>query len=289
MSSQLNHGTLPKISIVTPSYNQAQYLEATMRSILDQGYPDLEYIVMDGGSTDDSAEIIQKYSDRLTYWESAPDKGQADAIFRGFERATGEIFCYVNSDDLLLPGSLEMVGRWFREHPDEEWVVGGSILIDGLGKPIIRSRRGLPEADLGVKVTFKRLLLHNCGGFHQPASFWRRSAFEQAGGFDRTLRFCFDYDLFFRLARRRPSGRIRSFLAAFRYHPASKTSTLESVFREENETLWKRYGRYDYDTDYIKRSADKEKRLDEWNNRIIKLGLYLNLLKYPYISVRENQ
>ncbi|RNC70388.1 MAG: glycosyltransferase [Desulfuromonadales bacterium] len=282
MFSKMNHRKLPTISIVTPSYNQAGYLEATMKSILDQGYPNLEYIIMDGGSTDGSAEIIRKYSDRLTHWESAPDKGQADAIFRGFERATGEILCYVNSDDLLLPGSLERVGSWFQSNPAEEWVVGGSVLIDHEGKPIIRSRRGLPEADLGVKVTFKRLLLHNCGGFHQPASFWRRKAFEEIGGFDRALRFCFDYDLFFRLAKRKPSGRIRSFLAAFRYHPTSKTSTLDSVFHEENETLWRRYGKYAHDDDYINRIASKEKRCDEWRNRLIKLGLYLNILKCPH-------
>lgn len=280
----MNKHNLPKISIVTPSYNQASFLEATLKSVLDQNYKNLEYIVMDGGSSDGSAEIIQKYSDRLTYWESAPDKGQADAIFRGFERATGEILAWVNSDDLLLPGSLEKVGNWFKQHPNEDWVVGGSILIDHTGKPIIHSRRGLPEADLGIKVTFKRLLLHNCGGFHQPASFWRRDAFFANGGFDKSLRFCFDYDMYFRLAKRKNSGQIRSFLAAFRYHPESKTSTLDDIFHGENEILWRKYGKYKYSGYYRVFFAKKESFLDGWRNRFIKLGIYIKALKVSLVD-----
>ena len=279
MKSQINPSEFPKISIVTPSYNQVDFIDATLKSVLDQGYPNLEYIVMDGGSTDGSVEIIKKYADRLVHWESAPDKGQADAIFRGFERATGEILGWVNSDDLLLPGCLERVGNWFRKHPEEEWVVGGSVIIDHDGKPVIRSRRGLPEGDLGVKVTFKRLLLHNCGGFHQPASFWKRDVFFANGGFDRSLRFCFDYDMYFRLAKRKSSGHMRSFLAAFRYHPVSKTSTLDEVFHAENEILWRKYGRYVYSEDQIKRYAKNQTNLDGWRNRIIKLGIYLKVLK----------
>jgi glycosyltransferase involved in cell wall biosynthesis len=269
----------PRISIVTPSYNQAVYLEATMKSVLEQNYPFFEYIVMDGGSSDGSVDIIKKYGDRLAYWESKSDKGQADAIYRGFESATGEILGWVNSDDLLLPGCLETVGRWFSKHPQEEWVVGGTILIDHVGNPIVRSRWGSPEADLGVKVTFRRLLLHNCGGFHQPSSFWKRSAFFANGGFDRTLQFCFDYDMYFRLARSKNSGHIKSFLAAFRYHPASKTSTLNDIFHQENEVLWQRYGRYSCSKFKLKWFSRIQRYLDKLRKRFVMLGLSLKILK----------
>ena len=117
---------LPRISIVTPSYNQARFLEQSMRSILDQGYPNLEYIVMDGGSTDGSAEIIHRYAGWLAYWASEPDGGQADAIRHGFARATGEILAWVNSDDLLLPGSLGHVALQFCRHPEADFTLPAS-------------------------------------------------------------------------------------------------------------------------------------------------------------------
>lgn len=278
MKTHYNKHELPKISIVTPSYNQASYLEDTLKSILNQNYPNLEYIVMDGGSTDGSVDIIKKYADRLTYWESAPDKGQADAIFRGFEHATGEILGWVNSDDLLLPGSLDKVGNWFRKHPEEEWVIGGSVLIDHYGKRIY-ARFGLPKADLGVKVTFKRLLLHNCGGFHQPASFWKRNVFFLGGGYDRSLRFCFDYDMYFLLAKRRNSGRIRSFLAAFRFHQDSKTSTLDNIFHKENEILWRKYGRYSFSEYQIKQFSRIQTYFDTWRKWYLKLLFVLKLCR----------
>jgi len=271
----------PRISIVTPSYNQARFLESTLKSILDQNYKNLEYIVMDGGSTDGSVEILKKYSDRLTYWESAPDKGQADAIYRGFKRATGEILCWVNSDDLLLPGSLEIVGDWFSKNPKEEWVVGGSILIDSNGSPILSRRRRLIECDLGLKVTFKRLLFHNCGGFRQPGTFWKRNAFFACGGFDTGLRFCFDYDLYFKLAKRKSSGRISSFLAAFRFHPDSKTSTLNDVCTSENKILWERYGRFTFSKSQQHHLAIKEQRLDKLRLMFLKLRLLAGLVRLP--------
>ncbi len=279
---------MPTISIITPSYNQAGYIETTIRSVLSQDYPNVEYIVMDGGSTDGSAEIIKRYAGRLSHWESAPDKGQADAVYRGFERATGEILGWVNSDDFLLPGCLQKVGKWFNRHPAEEWVVGGSVLIDKYGKPIVDARRKLPMADLGLKVTFKRLLLHNCGGFHQPASFWRRDAFFAAGGFDRSLRFCFDYDMYFRLAGRRDSGHIMSFLAAFRDHGESKTRTLDHVFREENEMLWQKYGRYSsYSDKYRDVFSRDQGRSDLRRYRLVRLGFFLNVIRHPLTGAAE--
>ncbi|MFC1868225.1 glycosyltransferase family 2 protein [Thermodesulfobacteriota bacterium] len=270
---------LPKISIVTPSYNQGEFIEATIRSVLDQNYPNLEYIVMDGGSTDGSVDIIKKYANRLTHWESHPDKGQADAIYRGFERATGEILGWVNSDDLLISGCLDKTRRYFATHPEEEWVVGGTILIDRKGGYVPNSR-GNPRCNLGGRIKFHRLLFSGCG-FNQPASFWRRETFFDVGGFDRSLRFCFDYDLYFRLAQRRPSGNIRDFLACFRKHPASKSNTIQNIRDAENELLRHKYGRYQKSELYRKSVAMWYITFGLVKARIIQIKLILGFLKIP--------
>lgn len=233
---------LPKISIVIPSYNQAQYLEQTLSSIVSQNYPDIEIIVMDGGSNDGSVDIISAYADKLTYWVSAPDKGQADAIYRGFERCTGEIIGWVNSDDLLLPGSLHKVAHYFISNPDKECVVGGCVIIDSEGKTI-KDRLGLPVFNQGHRVTFNKLLYWGAG-FNQPASFWKRKAFFAVGGFDTNLNYCFDYDMYFRLAQQKPFGFMNEPLSSFRIHGESKTTTMQAVRSMENEILFNKYGLY---------------------------------------------
>lgn len=272
----------PQISIVTPSYNQAAYLEQTIESVLSQCYPNLEYIVMDGGSTDGSVEIIKKYAERLTYWASGPDKGQADAIYRGFKIATGEILGWVNSDDLLLPGCLEKVGRYFASHPKEEWLVGGTIPIDRAGR-YLYNRIGHPSCNLGARVTFHHLLFFGCP-FNQPASFWRKDIFFLIGGFERSLQFCFDYDLYFRLARRRQSANVKEFFACFRIHPASKSSTIRHICQAENELLWRKYGRYQKSAWYRKIAAQWHIQCNFIRSRIIQIKLLLGLLKYPIIE-----
>lgn len=119
----------PKISIITPSFNQGKFLEGTILSVLNQNYPNLEYIIMDGGSTDNSIEIIKKYVDKLTYWQSKPDDGQSAAINEGFRHATGEIFCWLNSDDQYTEGALKIVGEYFTNHPECQWLCGSGKLI----------------------------------------------------------------------------------------------------------------------------------------------------------------
>ena len=224
----------PKITIVTPSYNQASFLEQTIRSVLDQGYPNLEYIVMDGGSTDGSVDIIKRYQDRLAYWISEPDDGQADAIYRGFERSTGEILGWLNSDDYYLPGALVAAGRFFARRRRVELVVGNSIVVDERGS-LLYTREAYP-------VSYSRLLYWNWG-FAQPASFWRREPFFETGGFDRNMRFCFDYDMYLRLLKRRPARRLDRYLAAFRLHTASKTNTIQDVRHTEDQVLHEKFGR----------------------------------------------
>ncbi|HYD34412.1 MAG TPA: glycosyltransferase family 2 protein, partial [Methylophilaceae bacterium] len=134
-----------KISIVTCSYQQGRYLDATMRSVLEQENAEVEYIVMDGGSTDNSVEVIRRYEDQLRFWVSEKDKGQTDALIKGFNRATGDIMGWLCSDDLLLPGALELVSRYFEEHPEVDAVYGDSLWIDGDGN-FIR-----PKKEMGFR------------------------------------------------------------------------------------------------------------------------------------------
>jgi glycosyltransferase involved in cell wall biosynthesis len=233
---------LPRLSIVTPSYDQAEYLEETVLSVVNQEYPDVEYIIMDGGSTDGSVDIIRKYQDRLAYWVSEHDDGQADAIYRGFERSTGEVLAWINSDDYYFPGALAAAGAFFRDNPQTELLIGNSMVVDEQGR-ILYARRSFP-------VTFNRLLYWHWG-FSQPATFWRRQPFFESGGFDTTMRFCFDYDMYLRLLERRPASRIDRCLAAFRLHGASKTSLMSDVRSEEDRLLHQRYGRSDKNRLYV--------------------------------------
>jgi glycosyltransferase involved in cell wall biosynthesis len=232
-----------KITIVTPSYNQAPFLERTIRSVLDQGYPNLEYIIMDGGSTDGSVEIIQKYQARLAYWVSAPDKGQADAIYRGFERSTGAILGWLNSDDYYLPGALQAASKLLQRRPSVELVIGNSIVVDE-HENLLYTREAFP-------VSYNRLLYWHWG-FAQPATFWRRAPFFETGGFDREMRFCFDYDMYLRLLKRRRACYLDRYLAAFRQHAASKTSTISDVRRQEDRVLHERFGRAQRPERYVK-------------------------------------
>lgn len=224
---------LSKISIVTPSFNQSQYLETTIKSVLNQNYPNLEYIIMDGGSNDGSIEIIKKYEQFITHWESKPDKGQADAIYRGFEQSTGDIIGWVNSDDYYLEGALTRVEDYFTHHPEIQWVLGDGVFVDKNNKKLI---------DCYCPIINYDWLLHFGMTFIQSTMFIRRDFFFSCGGFDRALTFSFDYDLVLRLSKNSPPGRINSMLAACRLHEASKTSTLSETNMLEDQQLRVRYG-----------------------------------------------
>ena len=270
----------PKISLVTPSFNQGQFLEETIRSVLLQNYPNLEYIVMDGGSTDNSLEILRKYDLCLTFWVSEKDAGQADAIYRGFERATGEITGWVNSDDLLLAGSLQTVAEYFDANPEKDCVVGGSVFIDETGSVLTDAKRR-PIANLGMPVTHHRLLYFG-RGFCQPATFWKKDTFFSVAGFDRTLKFCFDYDMYLRLSKIQTFGWIRGWLAAFRIHPSSKSSTLAETMGAENEILWRKFGRYDRPTRYIDRAQLLYRITDRIIRKLMHIGIRWKILRLPY-------
>jgi len=228
-----------KISVVTPSYNQAQFLEQTVQSVLSQDYPHVEYTVMDGGSTDGSLDILRQYSDQITYWKSEQDEGQSDAIAQGFDRSTGEIMGWLNSDDLLLPGALTAVASFFRDNPGVEAVSGGAYSIDAEGNPL---QRHFGNYTLGVAATYGRLRYYHMDGVFQPSTFWRRAAYDAVGGLDPALKFILDRDLFLRLAQRQPFGRLPQMLACFRIHEDCKSSCLQHVREEESQVFRQRYG-----------------------------------------------
>jgi glycosyltransferase involved in cell wall biosynthesis len=226
----------PKISIITPSFNQAKYIEKTVTSVLNQNYTNLEYIILDGGSTDGCVDIIKKYSEKIYYWESKPDKGQADAIFRGFEKSTGDIVAWINSDDYFLDNALLTVGKFFADNPETKWLIGNGIIIDESGKEILRC--------YSPRIDFNKILFYG-GAFIQPSMFISRNAFFEAGGFDRTFNFSFDVDLFLNLAKNWPPRQIDEFLSAFRFHSQSKTSTLNDTrIRESNLIRFEKYKVY---------------------------------------------
>lgn len=224
----------PRVSIVTPSYNQAAYIEATIRSVLLQGYPNLEYIVMDGGSTDGSVDIIRKYEPYLAYWTSGSDRGQADALSKGFERATGQILGFVNSDDILLPDALLAVARFLMRHTTVHLVVGKSLLVDSDGRTI------MPV--MGLPPSFHSLLFSGCRGFKQPATFWSREAFFEVGGLDTSFPLTFDFEFFLRLVRKYSAHRINQYVAAFRIHPQSVTSTKQDAIFIEHQRVLRHHG-----------------------------------------------
>ncbi|MFN0084286.1 MAG: glycosyltransferase family 2 protein [Blastocatellia bacterium] len=224
--------SLPKISIITPSFNQARFLERTICSVLDQGYPNLEHIVIDGGSTDGSVEILRRYADRLAYWVSEPDGGQSHALNKGFARATGEIFGWLNSDDVYCPGALAQAGRRFAEDRALDLFYGGLYLIDAEDRLLDAHWAGPCNP---------RYTLHVGLDIHQQALFWRRELMDRVGGIDETMNFSMDVDLIMRLLLHGRAARTRDYLGMFRVHDEAKTATIEALSKAENRIIHERY------------------------------------------------
>jgi glycosyltransferase involved in cell wall biosynthesis len=206
--------TFPLVSIVTPSFNQAGFLEETIRSVLDQNYPNLEYLIVDGGSTDGSVEIIQRYTDRLAWWVSERDRGQTDAINKGFAHAGGEIFAWLNSDDTYQPGAVSEAVAFLRSHPEVGMVYSDANLIDEEGRVIGR---------FPARQTDYRRLRRGYVHIPQQTMFFRAELWRRVGPLDPTFFFAMDYDLWVRIAKISPLVYRPGLWANFRLHGGGKT------------------------------------------------------------------
>lgn len=214
-----------RISVITPSYNQGEFIERTIRSVLDQEWPNLEYIVVDGGSTDDSVEVIRQYEDRIAWWVSEPDRGQTNALNKGLRRATGDLVAYLNSDDYYLPWAFEKAVAGL-ERSGASWVVGASRFVDETGRVTEVWRPTLPSGP-------RRSWIFDPWGVPQPSSFWRRGLFERLGPFREDMHYAFDTEHALRLvfAGEMPAI-VDDELAVRVVHPAAKSANPRQFVRE---------------------------------------------------------
>lgn len=213
----------PLVSVVTPSFNQAEFLENTIQSVIGQDYPEIEYIIVDGGSSDGSIDIIQKYESHLAWWVAETDEGQADAINKGMAIAQGEIVAWLNSDDLYLPGAVAAAVASYQAHPQINFVYGNAITIDARGYPI-------------KELVFPDWELEDLAGFRiicQPAVFMRREAFQAVNGLDRHYHFMLDHNLWVRIASLGEIRHENQFWAAARHHEEAKNVSQAAAFGRE--------------------------------------------------------
>jgi glycosyltransferase involved in cell wall biosynthesis len=225
---------LPLVSIVTPSYNQAHFLEETILSVLNQDYPNVEYIVIDGGSTDGSVDIIRKYEDRLAHWVSEPDEGQSDAINKGWRCARGDILAYLNSDDTYLPGALRTVVQYLQNYPRVDMVYGYLNWIDEGGRVTWTTE---PSTDFDLDS-----LIYYAFFIPQPTVFFRKHVLDKVGMLDTSLYYCMDTDLWHRIGMNFTVRGIPTAIANFRTHLASKTHNVSPDFMMERHRIAQRYG-----------------------------------------------
>jgi glycosyltransferase involved in cell wall biosynthesis len=253
-----------KISIVTPSYNQGNYLEHTLRSVIEQNYPNLEYIVIDGGSTDNSVEIIKKYEKYLTYWVSEPDRGLYDALQKGFLRATGEIMAWINSDDVYYPKALATVAEVFEAFPQIQWLSGHPTCIDEYGRTVYIA----PERKYSKYLYFTQ---KETDWIQQESTFWRRSLWEQTNSrIDTSLKLAGDFELWMRFFTVANVHVISTLLGAFRIRANNQKSlnNYEEYVAEAQKIIEK----------YANLLTQEEKR------RIRKIKLYNTIKSYSWLN-----
>lgn len=218
-TGQIQQHNLPKISVVVPSYNQGRFLRETLRSIFSQHYPNLEVIVMDGGSTDNSVDIITEYAEKITYWQSEPDGGQSAAINAGMKRSTGELIAWLNSDDYYFPGAFDNVAKCYADNPDASFYFGDGEIVNEKGK---RQSTFFPRR----KVIFnKKSLRYGVDYIQQPSTFMNGKFLKQVGYLNESLYWVMDYDLWIKLAQLAPPVVIPATISAARAYAANKTQT----------------------------------------------------------------
>jgi glycosyltransferase involved in cell wall biosynthesis len=227
----------PKISIITPSFNQGQFLEQTIQSVLDQKYPSLEYVVIDGGSTDGTIEILRRYQDDL-FWISERDRGQSHALNKGLKMTSGEVIGFLNADDLYEPGALWAVGEYFRCHSNSVWLTGKCRIIDQNGRDVRRLITLYKFVWLRLGISPALFLLNYLS---QPATFWSRGIVDRVGSFDETLCYTLDYEYWLRLSQACELSFLNRWLACFRIHPASKSGSTTCAQFEEQFRVVQRY------------------------------------------------
>lgn len=231
MLTNLKKMEYPKISIVTPNYNKAQFLERTILSVLSQNYPNLEYVIIDGGSTDGSVDIIKKYADQLTYWVSEPDKGMYYAIKKGFEHTTGEIMAWLNSDDMYHPLSLFSVAQIFVEHSEVSWLVGAQTHYDESHRTV-----SVLESQYFNHLQF---VMHHYQWMQQESTFWKRELYEKVGGIKCEYRLAGDFDLWMRFSRHVKLFVSNALIGGFRHSSNQLSDDLQHYINEVEEIIAK--------------------------------------------------
>lgn len=220
---------LPKITIITPSYNQGQFIEQTIRSVTEQEYPELEYIIIDGGSTDQSVDVIKKYADKISYWISEKDQGTFDANNKALAKVTGDFWCIVNSDDLLLPGVLKKVAEAIINNPDQKWFAGGIHYIDETGRKTGEEMPASPERIAGYA------FINGCWISH-PTVFLSKDVLQEVGHFEKY--HLMDLNYWLRMEKKGYSPMILpEYLAALRIHVDCKSFDRIKIYKEINTVL----------------------------------------------------
>ena len=224
----------PKVSIVTPVFNQAKYLEETIQSILNQNYPNLEYIIIDGGSTDGTVDIIKKYESQLAYWVSEPDKGMYDALQKGFDHSSGEIMGWLNADDIFLPKSLFSIAKSFNNNPEANWITSHHTVIDKDGV-IIFTKPSTNYSKLYFYLPSQPWRGNEIG---QESTFWRRSLWEKAGSkMSKSLKLAGDFELWIRFFQYDSLYVVNSLFGAFRTRDGQLSSDIEYYWKECEQIL----------------------------------------------------
>jgi len=215
--------TFPKISIITPSFQQGAYLEKTIQSVLNQQYPNLEYLIFDAGSSDETLSILKKYDTQIDFWISEPDNGQSHAINKGLQKATGEIVAWLNSDDQFTEETLIKIGDYFSKNPEVYLVHGATLLF---GEKMLETKRSAPKKDLEI-------LYLACLPYPQPSAFFRHETIEKFGFLNQNLHYGMDYDFFVQIALNYKIEKIEGVFSKYLMHPSSKTVSQNSGFAKD--------------------------------------------------------